>query len=175
MSFRKDFIWGAATAAYQIEGAAFEDGKGLSVWDVYSHTPGKVFRDHNGDVACDHYHRYEEDLSLMRELGIRNYRFSVSWPRLLPEGKGEVNQKGIDFYNRLIDTMLEKGITPWMTIFHWDYPQTLQARGAWENPDSVQWFAEYTALVARSFGDRVKNFIPLNEPQCFIGCGYKFA
>jgi len=172
MSFRKDFIWGTATASYQIEGAAHEDGKGDSVWDRFSHTPGKVYEGHNGDVACDHYHRWPEDLALMADLGIKNYRFSVSWPRLLPDGTGTVNQKGVDFYNRLIDGMLEKGIKPYMTIFHWDYPSALQARGAWENPDSAKWFEEYASLCARSFGDRVKDFITLNEPQCFIGLGY---
>jgi len=172
MSFSKDFIWGTATASYQIEGAAHEDGKGDSVWDRFSHTPGKVYEGHNGDVACDHYHRWPEDLALMADLGIKNYRFSVSWPRLLPDGTGTVNQKGVDFYNRLIDGMLEKGIKPYMTIFHWDYPSALQARGAWENPDSAKWFEEYASLCARSFGDRVKDFITLNEPQCFIGLGY---
>jgi len=172
MSFRKDFIWGAATASYQIEGAVKEDGRGDSVWDRFSHTPGKVLGGHTGDVACDHYHRYPEDVALMKELGIRNYRFSVAWPRLLPEGTGEVNEKGVDFYNRLIDELLKNGITPYMTLFHWDYPSALQAKGAWENPDSPKWFEEYVSLCARRFGDRVKDFITLNEPQCFIGLGY---
>lgn len=171
MSFRKDFIWGAATASYQIEGAAFEDGKGLSVWDQFCHTPGKVFEGHTGDVACDHYHRYQEDVALMAELGVHNYRFSVSWPRLLPDGTGTVNEKGVDFYNRLIDEMLEKGVRPFMTLYHWDYPAALQAKGTWENPDSPKWFEEYASLCARRFGDRVKDFITLNEPQCFIGLG----
>ncbi|MDD7175960.1 MAG: GH1 family beta-glucosidase [Clostridiales bacterium] len=172
MGFREDFIWGAATASYQVEGAAREDGRGESIWDRFSHTPGKVFHGDTGDVACDHYHRFAEDAALMRELGIRNYRFSVAWPRLMPEGTGAVNQKGIDFYNRLIDTLLEQGITPFMTLFHWDYPSALQARGAWENPDSPKWFEDYVALCARSFGDRVHNFLTFNEPQCFIGLGY---
>ena len=172
MGFREDFIWGAATASYQIEGAAQEDGRGSSVWDVYAHTPGKVLLGHTGDVACDHYHRFAQDAALMRELGVKNYRFSIAWPRLLPEGTGAVNQKGIDFYNRLIDALLENGVRPFATLFHWDYPSALQARGAWENPDSSKWYEEYVALCARSFGDRVKDFFTFNEPQCFIGLGY---
>lgn len=172
MGFKKGFIWGAATASYQIEGAANEDGKGLSVWDRFSHTPGKVFEGQTGDIACDHYHRLEEDLDLMAALGIRNYRFSVSWPRLLPEGMGAVNEKGIAFYDRLIDGLLARGIRPFMTLFHWDYPLELLKRGGWENPDSPKWFEEYAALCAQRFGDLVKDFIPLNEPQCFIGLGH---
>lgn len=171
MGFRKDFIWGAATAAYQIEGAAQEDGRGMSVWDRFSHEPGHVLFGHTGDVACDHYHRYKEDVALMRELGIRNYRFSIAWTRLLPGGMGAVNPKGVDFYNRLIDELLEHEIRPFVTLFHWDYPVALQARGGWENADSPKWFEEYAALCARLFGDRVKDFITLNEPQCFIGVG----
>ena len=130
MSFRNDFIWGAATAAYQIEGAAREDGRGPSVWDTYAHTPGKVLFGHTSDVACDHYHRFAGDAALMRELGVANYRFSIAWPRLLPEGTGIVNQKGIDFYSRLIDALLENGVRPFVTLFHWDYPTALQARAA---------------------------------------------
>lgn len=172
MAFRKDFIWGAAMASYQIEGAAFEGGKGLSVWDRFSHTPGKVFEGHTGDVACDHYHLLEDDLDLMSRLGIRNYRFSVSWPRILPGGIGRVNEEGVAFYNRLIDGLLKRGIRPFMTLFHWDYPLELLKRGGWENPDSAHWFEEYAALCAARFGDRVKDFIPLNEPQCFIGLGH---
>lgn len=172
MGFSKDFIWGAATASYQVEGAAFEDGKGLSVWDRFSHTPGKVFEGHTADVSCDHYHLLEKDLDLMAALGIRNYRFSVSWPRLLPEGTGHVNEKGVAFYDRVIDGLLKRGIRPFMTLFHWDYPIALQQRGSWENPDSPKWFEEYAALCAQRFGDRVRDFIPFNEPQCFIGLGY---
>ncbi|MDD6143429.1 MAG: GH1 family beta-glucosidase [bacterium] len=172
MGFRKDFIWGAATASYQIEGAAYEDGRGSSVWDRFSHTPGKVLGGHTGDVACDHYHLYKDDVKLMQEMGIRNYRFSVAWPRILPEGTGEVNQKGLDFYDKLIDELLAHGIRPFMTLFHWDYPSALQACGAWENPYSPVWFENYVSICARRFGDRVKDFITLNEPQCFIGLGY---
>ena len=172
MSFRKDFIWGAATASYQIEGAAFEDGKGPSVWDRFSHEPGKVLEGHTGDVACDHYHRFKEDVRLMKEMGVKNYRFSISWPRLLSQGVGEVNEQGVAFYNALIDELLAAGIRPIVTLFHWDYPAALQARGAWENPESPAWFLEYATLCARRFGDRVKDFITFNEPQCFIGLGY---
>ena len=136
MGFGKDFIWGAATASYQIEGAAREDGRGLSVWDTFSHPPGKVLLGHTGDTACDHYHRFADDAALMRQLGVKNYRFSIAWPRLMPEGTVTVNPKGIDFYNRLIDALLENGVRPFATLFHWDYPSALQARGAWENPDS---------------------------------------
>jgi len=172
MGFREDFIWGAATASYQIEGAACEDGKGESVWDRFSHEPGKIFGGHTGDTACDHYHRFREDVALLAELGIKNYRFSISWPRIFPEGTGQVNEKGIDFYNRLIDALLEKDIRPFVTLFHWDFPSALQARGGWENPDSPKWFAEYASLCARRFGDRVKDFLPFNEPQAFVGAGY---
>ena len=175
MSFPKNFIWGAATAAYQIEGAWQADGKGPSVWDDFSHQPGIIYQDQNGNVACDHYNRYEEDFSLMKELGIPNYRLSISWPRVIPQGIGGVNEKGLDFYDRLIDGMLAKGIEPYVTLYHWDLPSALQARGSWENPDSPQWFEEYAALCAKRYGDRVKNFMTFNEPQCFIGMGYKLG
>lgn len=171
MSFRKDFVWGCATAAFQIEGGAEERGE--CVWDVFAKTPGKTFRGHDGDIACDHYHRFHEDVELMSQLHVKNYRFSVSWPRLLPQGTGEVNQKGLDFYDALVDDLLEHGIRPWMTLFHWDYPSALMDRGGWSNPDSVRWFADYAELIGRHFGDRVKDFIPLNEPQCFVGLGFR--
>ena len=172
MSFRKDFIWGAATASYQIEGAAYEDGKGRDIWSDFSHEPGKVFQEHSGDVACDHYHRFKEDVALMKKMGVKNYRFSVSWPRLIPEGVGKVNPQGVAFYNALFDELIANGIRPFVTLFHWDYPAALQRLGAWENPQSPYWFEEYTALVAERFGDRVKDYITFNEPQCFIGLGY---
>ena len=140
MSFRKDFIWGAATASYQIEGAAYEDGKGLNVWDTFSHEPGKILEGHTGDVACDHYHRFKEDVALMKKMGINNYRFSIYWARLLPQGVGEVNEAGIAFYNALIDELITNGIRPFVTLFQWDYPCALQARGAWENPESPRGF-----------------------------------
>lgn len=170
--FSKDFIWGVSTAAFQIEGAAYEDGKGPSVWDTYCKVPGKIKNGDTGDVACDHYHRYKEDVALMKELGVKNYRFSVSWPRIIPNGTGEVNPKGIEFYSNLVDELLKAGITPYVTLFHWDTPQAVEDRGGWMNPEVSDWFANYTAVVADALGDRVKNFITFNEPQCFIGAGY---
>jgi beta-glucosidase len=167
--FPKDFVWGAATASYQIEGAANEDGKGQSVWDVFCKKKGAVFEGHTGDVACDHYHRFKEDIALVKQLGAKSYRFSVAWPRIIPEGVGAVNQKGVDFYNRLVDEILRQGITPMCTVFHWDYPQALYKRGGWLNRDSADWFAEYTAVVADKLGDRVKLWATQNEPQCYIG------
>lgn len=172
MSFEKEFVWGAATSSYQIEGAPFEDGKGASIWDVYSHLPGKVFEGHHGDVACDHYHRFHEDVLLMARLGIKAYRFSISWPRVMPMGTGNVNQKGLDFYSRLVDDLLAHGITPYATLYHWDQPYELYKRGGWLNPDSPKWFADYAAAVARALGDRVKHFITFNEPQVFIGLAF---
>lgn len=175
MGFGKDFAFGAATAAYQIEGAWNEDGRGRCVWDDYSHTPGNVLRNHNGDTACDHYRLYREDVALMAEYGIPNYRFSVAWPRVMPEGKGAVNEKGLDFYSRLVDALLEKNITPWATLFHWDYPSALEDLGGWRNPRSADWFRDYADAVTRRLGDRVKNYITLNEPQCFMGLGYSLG
>lgn len=175
MSFRKDFIWGVATAAYQVEGGAFEDGKGRSIWDDYSHTPGMVYHDQTGDVSCDHYHRFREDVALMANLGVKNYRFSIAWSRLLPEGVGAVNEMGVRFYNELIDCLIAHGIRPWVTLFHWDLPSALHRRGGWLNPESPKWFEEYATLVAKRYGDRVKDFFTFNEPQCVIGGGYAEA
>ena len=172
MGFPDGFVWGAAMSAYQIEGAASADGKGECVWDSFCRRPGKVFGGHTGNTACDHYHRYDRDFALMAELGVRNYRFSINWSRLLPEGTGRINEDGLAFYDRLIDGMLLSGVEPWMTLFHWEYPAALQARGAWQNPDSPKWFADYAALAARRYGDRVKHFFTINEPQCFVGLGY---
>ena len=172
MGFKKDFVWGAATASYQIEGAWNEDGEGLSIWDVFSHEPNKICEGHTGDVACDHYHRYKQDVKLMKQLGIKAYRFSISWPRLIPNGVGKLNPKGVEFYSNLIDELLENGIEPYITLFHWDYPYELYKKGGWLNDDSVNWFADYAARVAELFSDRVKNFITFNEPQCFIGESY---
>lgn len=169
MSFQEKFIWGAATASYQIEGAAYEDGKGLSVWDAFCKQPGNVFEGHTGDVACDHYHRYIEDVQIMKKMGIKHYRFSISWPRILPDGTGKINEKGIEFYSNLIDELLKNGITPHATLFHWDYPYPLFCKGGWLNPDSPEWFAKYTYAVVSALGDRLKNYFTLNEPQCFIG------
>ncbi|MET0403185.1 MAG: GH1 family beta-glucosidase [Cystobacter sp.] len=166
ISFPKDFIWGTATSSYQIEGAAQEDGRGESIWDRFSKTPGKVGDGTNGDVACDHYHRYREDVALMKRLGMQAYRFSVAWPRVLPTGRGRVNQPGLDFYNRLVDTLLEANITPYVTLFHWDLPQALQDQGGWPRRETAEAFVEYADVVARSLGDRVKNWITHNEPWC---------
>lgn len=172
MAFKTDFVWGAATASYQIEGAWNEDGKGLNVWDVFSHEPGNVEQGHTGDVACDHYHRYKEDVKLMKKLGLKAYRFSISWSRLIPNGTGGLNPKGVEFYSNLIDELLSNGIEPYVTLFHWDYPYALHKKGGWLNDESVKWFADYAAKVSELYSDRVKHFITFNEPQCFIGAGY---
>lgn len=173
MGFPKDFIWGAATASYQIEGAAFEEGKGLSVWDMLCRQPGKIWSGDTGEVACDHYRRYEQDVQLMREIGLQAYRFSISWARVIPEGVGQVNEKGLSFYDKLVDCLLESGIQPWVTLFHWDYPYALYCRGGWLNRESADWFAEYVSIVVERLGDRVSHWITLNEPQCFIGLGHQ--
>lgn len=164
MSFPKDFVWGSATSSYQIEGGGLNDGRGASIWDTFSHTPGKVVNGDTGDVACDHIHRYPEDVKLMASLGLDAYRFSVAWPRVLPAGTQSVNEQGLAFYDDLVDKLLEAGITPHITLYHWDLPQALQDRGGWENPDSVNWFVEYADLVSRTLGDRVKHWITFNEP-----------
>jgi beta-glucosidase len=173
MSFPKDFVWGAAAASYQIEGASAEDGKGPSVWDAFCRVEGAVREGHTGDVACDHYHRYRDDVALMKSIGLRAYRLSISWPRVIPDGAGAVNEKGLAFYDRLIDELLRAGIAPWVTLFHWDYPHALYARGGWLNPDSPQWFADYTQVIAKKLSDRVQHWMTLNEPQCFIGLGHQ--
>lgn len=173
MTFPTGFIWGAAAASYQIEGAAFEDGKGLSVWDVFSHTPNKIWGDETGDIACDHYHRVPQDIALMKQIGLQAYRLSVSWARVLPDGIGKTNPTGLDFYNRLIDTLLEANITPHITLFHWDFPYALYTKGGWLNRDSADWFAEYTTLMVKTLGDRVKDWITLNEPPAFALGGHE--
>ncbi len=172
MEFPKDFRWGAATAAYQIEGAATEAGRGPSIWDTFSRTPGKVFAGHTGDVACDHYHRYPEDVALMRELGIGTYRFSVAWPRVKPDGTGPVNPRGLDFYDRLTNELLANGIEPMLTLYHWDLPQGLEDRGGWTSRDTSYYFAEYALAVHKRLGDRIKLWTTLNEPWCSAFLGY---
>lgn len=163
--FPKDFVWGFSTSSYQIEGAVQADGRGDSIWDVFGRIPGKIMNGDTGDVACDHYHRYAEDVALMARAGTGAYRFSVAWPRILPEGTGAVNAAGLDFYDRLVDTLLENGIAPWLCLYHWDLPQALQQRGGWLNRDIANWFADYATIVANRFGDRVTNWITLNEPN----------
>ncbi|MFI6654094.1 GH1 family beta-glucosidase [Streptomyces sp. NPDC050523] len=171
-AFPHDFLWGTATAAYQIEGAAAEDGRAPSIWDTYSHTPGKVAGNDNGDVACDHYHRWREDIGLMRQLGANAYRLSVAWPRVMPGGDGPVNPKGLAFYDELIDALLQAGITPSVTLYHWDLPQALQDRGGWPERDTALAFAEYASVVAERLGDRVTHWATLNEPLCSAWIGH---
>jgi beta-glucosidase len=166
------FLWGVSTSAYQIEGAAHEDGRGLSIWDTYSRIPGKIKDNDTGDVACDHYHRYREDVALMQEFGVQAYRFSVAWPRIMPEGRGAINKAGLAFYDRLIDAILAAGIEPWLCLYHWDLPQALQDHGGWTNRDCAQWFADYTDVVAQHYGDRVKRFATVNEPSVFTLFGF---
>jgi len=171
--FGNDFVWGAATAAYQIEGAWNEDGKGESIWDHFTHTrKNKIKTGENGDTACDFYHRYENDIDLVSSMNIPAFRFSIAWSRVLPLGIGPVNQKGIDFYSRLIDKCLKKGVEPWVTLYHWDIPQALQEKGGWENREVCDWFAEYVELCTKQFGDRVKNWMVFNEPAAFTALGY---
>lgn len=172
LSFPEKFHWGVATSSYQIEGARFADGKGESIWDRFSHTPGKVLNGDHGDVACDHYHRWEDDIQLIRSMGVKNYRFSISWPRILPEGRGAVNQGGLDFYSRLVDGLLAAGITPFVTLYHWDLPQALEDEGGWPVRSTAEAFVEYTDAVTRHLGDRVKSWITHNEPAVVAWNGY---
>jgi beta-glucosidase len=165
-TFPDGFLWGAATASYQIEGAHDEDGRSPSIWDTFCRTPGKVANGDTGDVACDHYHRMPQDVALMKDLGLDAYRFSVAWPRVIPTGTGAVNAKGIDFYSRLVDTLLDNGIRPVVTLYHWDLPQVLGDRGGWLERDSAAWFTEYTSAVVGALGDRVSNWTTFNEPWC---------
>jgi beta-glucosidase len=170
--FPDGFVWGAATAAYQIEGAANEDGRGPSIWDTFSRTPGRVHAGHTGDVACDHYHRYVDDVALMAGLGLASYRYSISWPRVQPDGTGPVNTRGLDFYDRLTDELIGKGINPVVTLYHWDLPQALESRGGWTARETAEAFAEYAQIVYARLGDRVKTWTTLNEPWCSAYLGY---
>ena len=172
MRVPKGFYWGADSASYQIEGGWDEDGKGQSIWDVFTHTPGKIIDGQNGDVACDSYHRYQEDLDILKVLGIGCYRFSISWSRILPEGHGTVNKAGLAYYDKVIDGCIARGIEPWVTLYHWDLPQALQEDGGWVNPKTAEYFREYAEIVVRHFGERVKHYFTLNEPQIAIGLGY---
>jgi beta-glucosidase len=174
--FPDGFLWGAATAAYQIEGAANQDGKGPSIWDTFSHTPGKVYHGETGDVACDSYHRYPEDIALLKRLGVGAYRFSVSWPRILPKGRGDANSAGLDYYRGLVDALLEAGIAPVPTLYHWDLPQVLQDEfGGWAGRNIAQAFAEYATVVTEALGDRVHRWITLNEPWVVSNVGYRWG
>lgn len=168
----KGFIWGASTAAAQIEGAASEDGRGPSIWDAFAATPGKVKDGSTGAVACDHYHRYKEDVALMKRLGLGAYRFSTSWSRVMPAGVGAINEKGLDFYSRLIDELLARDIEPWLCLYHWDLPLALHEKGGWTNRDVAGWFEDYASLVARRFGDRIARWATFNEPGVFTTAGY---
>ncbi len=192
MGFCRDFVWGSATASYQIEGGYRDDGKGLCNWDVFCNSSGTdvlqagqgmvglantastvhIRNNETGNIACDHYHRYKEDVALMAAQGLKAYRFSISWSRVMPEGIGRINEKGIQFYVDLVDELLKNGIEPYVTLFHWDYPQALEEKGSWANPQSPEWFVEYTKVVAKYLGGKVKNFMTFNEPQCFINLGY---
>jgi beta-glucosidase len=171
--FPEGFVWGTATSAYQIEGAVNEDGRGRSIWDIFSHTPGKIADHSNADRANDHYHRYKDDVRLIRDLGVKAYRFSIAWPRVFPEGTGKPNPKGLDFYNRLLDELLSNGIEPYATLYHWDLPQSLQDRvGGWQSSETSKAFADYAGYVAEHLTDRVKNIFTLNEPGRFLNFGY---
>jgi beta-glucosidase len=170
--FPHDFAWGFAASAYQIEGAASQDGRGASIWDTFSRVPGATANADTGDVACDHYHRFRDDVRLMAELAASCYRFSVSWSRVLPAGTGAANRRGLDFYDRLVDELLAAGVAPLLNLFHWDLPQSLQDRGGFANPEVVGWFGDYTALVAGALGDRVTDWMTFNEPAVFAFLGH---
>lgn len=172
MGFSNDFVWGAATSAYQIEGAVKEDGKGEHIWDVYAGQAGHIYEGHSGQTACDHYHRFREDVAMMKEIGLKAYRFSTDWSRVLPQGFGAVNEKGIAFYDALIDELLKNGIEPYITLYHWELPYEIYKRGGWMNPGITEWFGAYAKLIAERFSDRVSHFFTLNEPQCFVGLGF---
>ena len=172
ISFPRNFFWGAATAAYQIEGAWNEDGKGESIWDRFSHTPGKIKNGDTGDIACDTYHRWQEDIALLRAMNLNSYRFSISWPRIQPAGAGPATPRGVDYYSRLVDALLEAEIRPFVTLYHWDLPQALEDAGGWPNRDTASRFADYVDVVTRALGDRVSDWMLFNEPTAFIDLGY---
>lgn len=173
--FPAGFVWGAATASYQVEGAVAEDGRGRSCWDVFVRTPGAIHHGDTGDVACDSYHRLDEDIDAAASIGLHSYRFSVAWSRVLPEGRGPVNQKGLDYYRRMVDGLAARGIEPSLTLFHWDLPQALQDQGGWANRDCASWFADYTEVVAKALGDGVTRWITLNEPAVVANRGYRLG
>ena len=170
--FGKDFLWGAACAAYQVEGAWNIDGKGASVWDTFTHKKGKIHNNDNGDVATDFYNRYAEDIALVKKLNLKVFRFSISWSRVFPDGIGLVNKKGLDFYHKVIDECIKQGVEPWVTLYHWDLPQKLQDKGGWANREIINWFSKYVDLCTKEFGGKVKNWMVMNEPAAFVGLGY---
>ncbi len=170
--FGKDFYWGVSSAAFQVEGAHDKDGKGTSIWDSFSHKKNKIYKGHHARVSCDFYNRYYEDILLMKQMNICNYRFSLSWSRIFPDGIGTMNHKGVEFYNRVIDFCLSEGIEPWITLYHWDLPQALEQKGGWMNREIINWFSEYVSFCIKTFADRVKHWMILNEPMVFTGAGY---
>ncbi len=172
IKFPKDFLWGTATASYQIEGSPLGDGGAPSIWHRFSHTPGNVTNGDTGDVACDHYHRYKEDIKIMKELGLKAYRFSVAWPRVFPDGKGRINTRGLDFYKKIVDELLANDIVPFITLYHWDLPASLQDVGGWTNPDIARWFSDYADYLFQELEDRVKHWITLNEPWVTATIGH---
>lgn len=172
MTFPENFLWGAASASYQIEGGVDEGGRGISIWDTFSHTPGKIKNGDTGDVAADSYHRWQEDVRLIQDMGLGAYRFSIAWPRIDPNGDGKWNPEGFAYYDRLVDALLEAGVQPWVTLYHWDLPQALQDKGGWLSEATVQAYAAYAAQAGEHFKSRVKRWFTFNEPQCFIGLGY---
>ncbi|MGB0522941.1 MAG: GH1 family beta-glucosidase [Flammeovirgaceae bacterium] len=174
-NFDSEFKWGVSTAAYQIEGAHQADGKGPSIWDEFTQKKGKIYQGQNANIACDFYHRYEEDIELMKSMNIPNYRFSIAWSRILPDGTGKINPAGVDFYHRVIDKCLDLGIEPWITLYHWDLPAALHEKGGWTNRDVVGWFTDYVELCIKLYADRVKNWIVVNEPMVMTGAGYFFG
>ena len=174
--FPDSFVWGCATASYQVEGAVHDDGRKPSVWDTFSHTPGHVAMDHNGDVAADHYHRYKDDIQLLKWLGVKAYRFSIAWPRVVPDGSGQPNERGIAFYERLVDELLANGIQPYCTLFHWDLPQSLEDRfGGWRSRETAKYFGDYAAFVSGRLSDRIGHFFTINEFSCFTDDGYRWG
>ncbi len=172
-AFPADFLWGSATASYQVEGAVHEGGRGPTIWDTFSHTPGKVNHGDTGDVADDYYHRYREDIALMKNLGLKTCRFSIAWSRIFPTGTGKPNQQGLDFYRRMVDALLEAGVQPYCTLYHWDLPQPLQDRGGWENRDTAKAFADYAGYTAGQLSDRIQHFMTMNEMRTFVELGYR--
>jgi beta-glucosidase len=175
MAFSDKFLWGASSASYQIEGAWKEDGKGVSIWDNFSHVQGNIRHGETGDIACDHYHRFKDDVALMKQMGLKSYRFSISWTRIFPDGTGSVNNKGLAFYSDLVDELKNAGIEPMITLFHWDYPAALYKKGGWSNQESPEWFAEYVKVVVNALSDRVRYWLTFNEYQIFVGLGYQLG